>query len=300
MVSAQGALLILHELLNSTSLSFLAGWVIILDKLNVELKIRGYSEATIKHYLRHNRAFLAFSKKQPEKITTSDVKAFMAYLIADKHQKPSSVGLAISSLKFFYETVLKRKIFDDIKPPKLEKKIPTVLSREEITRMIETCKNVKHRLLIELLYSSGLRVSEAVNMKVEDLDLDEHMGKVISGKGKKDRHIILSRALVQDLRAYFASRTKTSPYVFSDPSGEHPLVVRMAQKIVQKAAKKAGITKRVFCHALRSSFATHLLEQGTDIRIIQELLGHSNLSTTERYTKVSTEQLKKVVSPYDR
>ncbi len=263
------------------------------------MKIRGYSEATVKHYLRYNHAFLTFSNKQPNEVTQDDVKAFMAYLIADKHQKPASVNLALSSLKFFYDTVLKKNICGDIKPPKLEKKIPTVLSKEEIRKMIESCANAKHRLLIEMLYSSGLRVSEAVNMKVEDLNLEEHMGKVISGKGKKDRHIILSRTLVQDLKAYLAARTKPSVYVFPDPSGEDHVVVRMAQKIVHRAAKNAGITKRVFCHALRSSFATHLLEQGTDIRFIQTLLGHSSISTTERYTKVSTAQLKKIKSPLD-
>ncbi|MBA3064640.1 tyrosine-type recombinase/integrase, partial [Candidatus Woesearchaeota archaeon] len=147
------------------------------------------------------------------------------------------------------------------------------------------------------MYSSGLRVSECVSIKTEDLNLQEKMGLIKSGKGKKDRNIILSRKLVSDLTEYLANRNDDNPYVF--PVKDKHISVRQAQNVVHDAAKKAGIQKRVFCHALRSSFATHLLENGTDIRIIQELLGHSNIQTTERYTRVSKAQLKKVTSPFD-
>ena len=136
-------------------------------------------------------------------------------------------------------------------------------------------------------------------MKVDDLDFSEKMGRVIGGKGRKDRNIILSKTLVKDLEKYLKKRKHDSPYVFPGEGGRGGLSVRMAQKVVSKAAKEAGIKRRVFCHALRSSFATHLLEDGTDIRIIQTLLGHASISTTERYTRVSTEQLKKVKSPFD-
>ncbi len=165
--------------------------------------------------------------------------------------------------------------------------------------MISVVKNKKHRLLIEFLYSSGLRVSEAVSIKINNLDLNEKIGRVIAGKGKKDRLIILSDSLVEHIKNYLKYRKQESEYLFNGLfEGEH-LSVRMAQRIVSEAAKKAGIKKKVFCHALRSSFATHLLESGTDIRVIQTLLGHVSISTTERYTKVSTEMLKKVKSPLD-
>jgi integrase/recombinase XerD len=200
-------------------------------------------------------------------------------------------------LRFFYETVLDKKIFTSIQPPKSEKKIPTVLSKDEVKKLLEVTKNSKHRLLIELLYASGLRVSEAVSIKTDDLDLDERMGMVKGGKGKKDRHIILSADLVQHIRDFNNNKGDDNPYLFT--SGDGHISIRQAQKIVSQAAHKAGIKRRIFCHALRSSFATHLLEAGTDIRVIQELLGHSNLATTERYTKVSTQQLKKVRSPLD-
>ncbi len=268
-----------------------------LEKLKTELQIRGFSAKTIKAYIFHNQRFLSFIKKEQGEISEDDVKSYMAYLMAEKKQKPSSVNLVLSSLKFMYQEIMKKRIFDDIKSPKNEKKLPTVLTRDEIEKMIKALKNVKHRLLIELMYSSGLRVSECVSIKIQDLNLQEKMGLIKSGKGKKDRNIILSRKLVSHLTDYIAKRSDDNPYVF--PVRDTHISVRQAQKIVHDAAKKAGIQKRVFCHALRSSFATHLLENGTDIRIIQELLGHSNIQTTERYTKVSRAQLKKVISPFD-
>ncbi len=268
-----------------------------IEKLKTELQIRGFSEKTIKAYVFHNQRFLDFIKKEPDEISGDDVKSYMAYLMAEKKQKPSSVNLVLSALKFMYQEIMKKRIFDDIKSPKNEKKLPTVLTRNEIERMIKAVKNPKHRLLIEFMYSSGLRVSECVSIKIQDLNLQEKMGLIKSGKGKKDRNIILSRKLVSDLTDYLANRSDDNPYVF--PVRDTHISVRQAQKIVHDAAEKAGIQKRVFCHALRSSFATHLLENGTDIRIIQELLGHSNIQTTERYTKVSRTQLKKVISPFD-
>ena len=268
-----------------------------INKLKIELQIRGFSEKTIKAYIFHNQRFLNFVKKEPNEINEDDIKFYMAYLFAEKKQKPTSVNLVLSALKFMYQEIMKKRIFDNIKSPKNEKKLPTVLTRDEIEKMIKALNNTKHGLLIEFMYSSGLRVSECVSIKIEDLNLQEKMGLVKSGKGKKDRNIILSRKLISHLTDYLTNRSDDNPYVF--PVRDTHISVRQAQKIVHDAAKKAGIQKRVFCHALRSSFATHLLENGTDIRIIQELLGHSNIQTTERYTKVSTAQLKKVTSPFD-
>ena len=175
-----------------------------------------------------------------------------------------------------------------------------MLDKEEIQAMISNTKNVKHRLFLKFLYGSGLRVSEATSIKIEDLNVEERMGMVVSGKGRKDRHIILSEGFVKDIPKYLkkrANKAGNNPFLFN--IGDRCITTKMGQKIVKLAASRLGMTKRVFPHALRSSFATHLLENGTDIRIIQELLGHSNLSTTERYTKVSREQLKKVRSPLD-
>ena len=268
-----------------------------LQQLETELKLRGYTPATLRAYMFHNRKFLGFVNKSPGEVVEKDIRAYLGHIISNKSLRPASVNLVLSSLKFFYETVLKMKVFGEIKPPKIEKKLPTVLTKEEIRQLIGACRNEKHRLLVQFLYASGMRVSECVRIKVDDLELDEKMGRVVSGKGNKDRHIILSETLIGKLREHLGSRKDDSPYIFSGMKGH--LSVRMAQRIVNEAAAKAGIRKRVFAHALRSSFATHLLEAGTDIRIIQTLLGHSSIATTERYTYVSREQLKKVKSPLD-
>ncbi|MBI2541808.1 tyrosine-type recombinase/integrase [Candidatus Woesearchaeota archaeon] len=267
------------------------------DKLETELKIRGFSRRTVDSYMYHNKKFLEFVKKDPANVEESDAKQFIAYLMSERKFKPRSINLALSSLKFFYNEILKNRAFNGVKAPKTEKKLPTVLTKEEIKKLLASIDNPKHKLLVEFLYSAGLRVSECVSLKTDDLDLAEKMGKIKHGKGNKERYIILSDSLISHLSEYLKNKKDSSAYIFSVKS--HPITARQAQKVVKEAAKSAGIKKRVFCHALRSSFATHLLEAGTDIRIIQELLGHSDLSTTQIYTKVSTQQLKKVKSPLD-
>lgn len=268
-----------------------------LDKLETELKIRGFTKRTVDAYIYNTKKFLEFIKTEPQNATEYDAKKYVAYLMSNRKFKPSSVNLALSSVKFFYNEILRNPAFNAVKAPKPEKKLPTVLTKEEIKKLLNAAENPKHRLLIEFMYSSGLRVSECVSIKLDDLDFNEKIGKVKHGKGNKERYIILSDNLMQHLDDYISKKKDSSPYIFSIKS--RPITIRQAQKVVKEAAKKAGIKKRVFCHALRSSFATHLLEAGTDIRVIQELLGHSNLSTTQIYTKVSTQQLKKVKSPLD-
>jgi len=273
-----------------------------LQKLETELKLRNFSDKTISSYKFHNQKFLDFIKKQPEEISEDDIKSYLAYLISDKKLKPASVNLAMCTLRFFYEKIMEKDVFKKIDSIKLEKKIPVVLTKDEIKQLLASIKNKKHKLLIETMYSSGLRVSEAVSLKLEDLNLNEKIGKVV-GKGRKDRLIILSNTLIDHVERYQKYREKkkiNSEYLFpSNKDKSKPITVRQAQKIINKTAEKAKLNKRVFCHALRSSFATHLLEAGTDIRMIQELLGHSSIATTQRYTKVSTKQLKKIRSPLD-
>lgn len=269
-----------------------------LEKLETELKLRGFTTDTIRAYIFHNSKFLEFVGKKPEQVNADDVKNYIAHIMTDLGYKPASTGLALSALRFYYEEILDKNIFVKIKAPKPEKKQPTVLTKYEIGKMIEVTKNLKHKLLLEFLYSSGLRVSEAVQMQINDLDWHEKIGMVKGGKGKKDRNIILSDRLIEHVKEYLATREDKNPYLFN--IRDTHITIRQAQRIVKEAAVKAKIRKRVFCHALRSSFATHLLESGTDIRIIQELLGHSNLATTQKYTKVTTEQIKKVENPLDK
>ncbi|MBU3940324.1 MAG: tyrosine-type recombinase/integrase [Nanoarchaeota archaeon] len=268
-----------------------------LEKLETELKLRGFTDKTLKAYIFHNKAFLNYIKKKPEQITQENIKSYIAYIMSEKNYKAASTNLAISALRFYYEEILKNKFFTDIKPPKIEKKIPMALTKEEVKKLINSIENPKHRLLVELMYASGLRVSEAVSIKIDDLSLEEGLGTIREGKGKKDRHIIISQSLIPKIKDYVANRKNESEYLFSGWNGH--MSTRMAQKIVTDAGEKAGIKKRVYCHILRSSFATHLLENNVDIRKIQVLLGHSSISTTERYTKISTKQLKEIQSPLD-
>ena len=208
-----------------------------------------------------------------------------------------STSLIRSALKFYYSEVLGKNL-SLIKTPKCEKKLPTVLSKKEIKDLLDKTENIKHRLLIELLYSTGLRLSECINLKYGDLDLDENIGWVRMGKGSKDRIFIISNILKRDLIAY------KEEYGFSDNGfifavNGRKMSPRWIQHAIKMSAERAGIDKDVHVHTLRHSFATHLLENGVDIRKIQKLLGHSNLQTTQIYTQVSSEEIKKIKSPLD-
>ncbi|MBT7474634.1 tyrosine-type recombinase/integrase, partial [Candidatus Woesearchaeota archaeon] len=194
--------------------------------------------------------------------------------------------------------VIPRNIdFVKIDTPKKEKKLPKVLSKKDILSMIDNTENLKHKLLLEILYSSGLRVGEAVNLKISDIDVDRNIIRVNQGKGSKDRQSILSKKLKEDLLKYLCTKRDNDIYLFS--KRENHIVIKTAQKIVDNAAKRVKLNKKVTPHMLRHSFATHLLENGTDIRYIQKLLGHSRLETTQIYTHVANNDLKNIKSPLD-
>jgi integrase/recombinase XerD len=180
--------------------------------------------------------------------------------------------------------------------PKKDKKLPEVLSREEVRTLIDSADTIKSRLIISMLYSAGLRVSELVNLKVNDINFKDRSGWVRRGKGAKDRVFVISEKLAEDLQYFINTRGKENQFMFSKAK---PLTTRNIQKIMQGTRRRAGINKKITPHTLRHSFATHLLEQGTDIRVIQAMLGHSSLSTTQVYTHISTEQIKKVTNPLD-
>lgn len=266
--------------------------------LERELKIRGFSRKTIKAYLHYNRKFLNFARKSPKEITNEDIKRYLEYL-ANKQVSNATLNLAINALKFYYIQVLKRKFFFDIKHPKKEKRLPVVLTKDEIRKMLEATENLKHKLLMEIMYASGLRVSEIIKLKIKDVDLEEGIIRVILGKGKKDRQTILSKRAIGDLKNFLETKKDNNQYLFTGAQNKGHLSTRSAQKIVLRAAKLVGIKKDISCHSLRHSFATHLLEKGVDIRYIQKLLGHKRLETTQIYTQVSTQKLKEIGSPLD-
>lgn len=271
----------------------------LLERVRQELIISGYSKRTRIMYLCYLNDFFNHLKKPVKEVTRDDLVGYLA----DKKEKSglsnASLSLIHSALKFLFHNILKNKIIDDVRAPKKAKKLPTVLTIKEVKELIKATKAGRNRLIVEFLYSSGVRVSEAVKIKLADLDLDEKIARVKGGKGNKDRVIILSTNWIKELKKHLRKRKIPSEFVFSKKNGK-PISSNTIQRIVKNAAMKAGIEKKVSPHSLRHSFATHLLEGGENIRKIQELLGHTNLSTTQIYTSVSTDELKKVKSPFDK
>jgi integrase/recombinase XerD len=268
----------------------------LLNKLDIELKISKNSDYTRRNYLNSNKQFLNFVKKNPEDITKDDVKLYVAEYLTEKSS--TSIILFLSAIKYAFENLLEKDITAGIKRPKKEKRIPTVLSKEEMRRLMNALENKKSKLMVSLMYAAGMRVSELVSLKVRDLDFDEKTGHIRQAKGKKDRIFNIPEQLFNKLKKHAEMQKESkSEYLFPGQRGQ--MSPRNLQKIVSKAAKKAEIKKDVHCHTLRHSFATHLLENGVDIRKIQELLGHADLSTTQIYTHISTEELKKIKSPLD-
>ena len=267
-----------------------------LEKIKVELKISKNSDYTIRNYLRANQGFLDFFNKNPEEVNIDDVKAFMAEKLTDKAS--SSIIVFLSALRFAFSSILGKDITAGIKRPKREKRIPAVLTKDELKKLLNAIPTRKSKLMISLTYACGFRVSELINLKIKDLNFEEMIGHVRQAKGKKDRVFNIPKFLLKNLKKQAKKQQELEEeYLFTGPKGK--LTDRNIQKIVRKTAKKAGINKEVHPHTLRHSFASHLLENGTDIRMIQELLGHADLSTTQIYTHISTEELKKIPSPID-
>jgi len=267
-----------------------------LRKLETELKLRGFSPKTIQAYLYHNKRFLDSVRKEPDQVEEDDVRSYMASLVADRKLAASSLTLIKAALRFYYDEVLGKNIVR-VKTPKNPKRLPIVLTKEEVRQLIEGAGSRRDRLMLVLLYSSGLRLSEATSLRFEDIEPASRTGWVRGGKGGKDRLFILSDTFRKELERYSAKREK-SGYIFLGNKGDK-INPRTVQEIVKRTARKAGIKKNIHPHTLRHCFATHLLESGVGIRQIQELLGHSNLQTTQIYTSVSTEELKKIKSPLD-
>lgn len=260
------------------------------EKLVRELEIRNFSRKTVKSYVYSVEKFLEYSKGR--EIDGDAVKDYIQHLI--KRQKPSTVSANISAIEFFFENVLGKEM--SLKHPKRNKPIPEVLIAEEVKRLIEATGNVKHRLILRLLYGCGLRVSELVNLKRQDMNFHEGLIHIRLSKGRKDRFIKIPDSMRDELESY--SKLNNDDTFFASSRGSK-LTTATIQKIVRNSAQKAGIKKNVHPHTLRHSFATHLLEQGIDLRIIQKLLGHSDIKTTQIYLSVSNQAIKNVKSPLD-
>jgi site-specific recombinase XerD len=248
---------------------------------------------TVRNYSFFVEKFMQKSNKNSEDLNEDDAKAYLSELFDSKSK--NTIMLAAAALKFFYSEVLK-KDFSGVKVPKKDRQLPAVLTKDEVKSLIGSSDNLKSRLIVSFLYSTGLRVSELVNLKIEDLNFTENTGWVRKGKGNKDRIFSMSDKIKGELKDYLDMKKKAQGYVFSDGKA---LTTRNIQKIIKGTKERAKLNKKVTPHTLRHSFATHLLENGTDIRVIQAMLGHANLNTTQVYAHVSSEQIKKVSNPFD-
>lgn len=266
-----------------------------LNQLKKELKIRDYSSKTVKSYLYGLQKYFSFKKSHLEDLDIENIKDFL--LNAKKNNISGQTrNLYLSAIKFYYHNVVKTNRNINIQSAKTTKSLPVVLSRSEIKALINQTNNLKHKLLLSLTYGAGLRVSEAVNLKVKDLNLEELTIHLKKSKGKKDRITILPDKLKVQLKNFTTGKSKDN-FVFSSQRGGK-LSTRTAQKVFKHSLKKAGIKKDATFHSLRHSFATHLLEDGVDVRYVQELLGHQNIRTTQRYTQVTNPKLKNIKSPF--
>jgi len=266
----------------------------ILNKTERVLKLKNYSPKTRKAYLLYIKDYISFSEN---KLIKNKQKAIEDFLLNkhDRKQSPQTINLALNAIKFLYAEVLNDPQKIDLKFAKRSKKLPVVLSRAEINKVIEATDNAKYRLMISLGYACGLRVSEVTKLKVADLDIDELVVHIKGAKGKKDRINVLPEKLQNDLRNIIAGKNGRD-YVFDSNRGGK-ITTTSLQKTFRKSLSKSMLNKPATFHSLRHSFATHLLENGTDVRYVQELLGHANIRTTQIYTQVTNPKLKNIKSP---
>ena len=269
------------------------------DEFIKTLTLKNYAKNTIRTYRTMLQEYLEYYRKlDPEKITGEQIREYLLYLIEQRDVSISYQNQSINAIKFYYEQVLGRPVRTYyVQRPKKERVLPNVLSEEEVASLLKCAENLKHKAILSLIYSSGLRLGELINLKVHDIDSNRMLIIIKQGKGKKDRVSLLSPKVLDLLREYF-KKYKPKDYLFEGQFGEQYSPTSV-QKVFTVAKQKAGIKKKATVHTLRHSFATHLLEHGTDLRYIQSLLGHESPKTTEIYTHVTKRGLDKIKSPFD-
>lgn len=267
-----------------------------------ELERRNYTAGTIRHYLRFVERFAEHFGKSPDKLGPDHLRSYQAYLLKERKLCAGSVEHHVAALRFLYLRTLHRPEFREYLPyPRVRSKLPNILSREEVTRLIEASSGLFERTLLMVLYGTGMRRAELARLKVADIDSQRMVIHVNNGKGGKDRDLPLSPALLDTLRVYWRW-LKPRTYLFPSRlhrDREQPITDKIVYRTCIEARKRAGIQKKVSPHLIRHSWATHLLEAGTDLRTIQLLLGHEDLEVTARYLHLSQQHLQQVVNPLD-
>jgi len=265
-----------------------------------DMQVRNLAPDTQHTYLHQVSLFVRYFGKPPELLGPADIRAYQIYLVRDRRLAAGSVVVAVSALRFLYKITLKRdwNLEETIPTCRTPQRLPTVLSPEEVRRFLDAVDMLKHRVILTVCYAAGLRVSEAVRLKPAAIDSQRMVIRVEAGKGRKDRYVMLSPRLLDILRNYWlAARPKE--WLFTGYVDGEPISTFAVEHACRKARRDAGITKPVSPHSLRHAFAVHLLEAGTDLRTIQLLLGHRNLSTTSRYLRLATSKVCATASPFD-
>jgi site-specific recombinase XerD len=269
------------------------------EQMKMDMELRNLSVRTMETYLGWARAFVVHYGKSPEQMGHNEIRDYLHYLLKEKKACQSAVNQAYSALKLLYETTLRRE-WDPLKIPrcKVRKRVPVVLSRQEVERIFSATLNLKHRAVLMTIYSGGLRLGEATNLRPSDIDSERMTIRVRQGKGNKDRYTLLGKRTLEILRVYWKVY-QPKEWLFASRQPGQPLSHSSVQKAFKGALGSSGIKKRASVHTLRHSFATHLLEAGTDLYYIQRLLGHTTAKTTAVYLHVAHKDLRRIVSPID-
>jgi len=269
-------------------------------KMQQDMSIRGLAKKTQQTYIAKMRDFAVHFKQSPDKLSVKEIQAYQYYLKEERNISWSGLNQFVCAARFFYTITLGQEwLIKHIPYHRKQKRLPTVLSRQELSILFAATRNIKHRTLMMTLYSGGMRVNEAVHLKREDLDNDRQQIHIRNGKGGKERYTLFSRQLAEQLERYYRCRYDTSHWLFPGMFPERHLCVNSIQKVFQEIVPSTGIRKHVTPHTLRHSFATHLMETGASMPVLQQLLGHRSLASTMIYTHVSQKQLNRIASPLD-
>jgi len=270
-----------------------------LKEFNTDLQIRNCSKKTIQSYIYQLTQFLNYCKCVPQTINVSQIRAYMLYIKIDKKYSPSTQNIGYSAIQVFYTRIMQqewpKKV---IGRPKVENKLPIILTQDEIKLVLSGIENLKHKAILSLMYSSGLRVSELIQITPTEIDSKQMYVMVRGGKGRKDRTTLLATTCLELLREYYKTYRPVK-YLFNGQAKESPYSATSLRNILNKAVKKAGIFKKISLHTLRHSFATHLLEHGANLFYIKEVLGHKSIKTTLVYLHLCSKDLKKIINPLD-
>jgi integrase/recombinase XerD len=265
-----------------------------------DMQVRNFSPHTQNSYVQQVSLFARHFSKSPEELGPDEIRSYQVYLTNERKLTPSSILIAIAALRFLYKVTLHKdwSLEEIIPAPKKPQKLPIVLSPEEVLQFLSCVQSIKHRTILTICYAAGLRISEAISLKVADIDNKRMVIRVEQGKGQKDRYVMLSPKLLKVLRAWWPVE-KPKQWLFpGDRVGSH-ITKDSVEQACQKARQRCGIPKPITPHSLRHCFATHLVESGTDVRTIQLLLGHRSLATTARYLRIATSKVCSTASPLD-